>query len=405
MPTHFADSAPKISSFEVLPGLDALQAGCAKEVLSFLHGRKIGLLTNHTGRAGDGRSTLNVLRELELNVVALFSPEHGFSGTHEGHIASSYYDTLPVHSLYGESRRPTREMLAGIEVLVCDLQDVGARFYTYASTIAHCLEECAKTGIAVVVLDRPNPIGGEIIEGPLIENFPAPDLRSFIGYLNIPVRHGMTLGELALLYQSDMLQSEASLDVELRVAGVLGWRRAMHWPQTKLEWVTPSPNLPDYRSAAWYPGTCLLEFSKLSVGRGTRAPFQIVGAPWMEAAGVLRALNDEPIFAASFAAKVLDFTPTRGEYSCQACQGLELSALDAEIPGAVVPLGFCLLSVLHRTQPEYLGEAKLQLSLPLLGAPGVLRLLQNGEIEAALEISEKGAEFFRNRREEFLIYS
>lgn len=384
-----------IDQASVLPGLDALHIGRVNEILNFLRGRNIGVLTNHTGRACDGRTTLELLRELDLNVVALFSPEHGFSGTHEGHIASSQYGTLPVHSLYGDTRRPTSEMLNGIEVLVCDLQDVGARFYTYASTLVHCLEECAKFGIAVVVLDRPNPIGGEIIEGPLIEE----KHRSFIGYLDIPIRHGMTLGELALLFQSD-----AALDVELRVAQVSGWQRAMHWPQTKLEWPIPSPNLPDYQSAAWYPGMCLLEFSKVSVGRGTHAPFQIIGAPWLDAPAVLRALNKEPLFTESFVGTEISFTPARGEYSGIACKGLEFSTPSGAIPDAIVSLGFCLLSALHRSQSEEFDDEKLQLSLPLLGSSKTLSLLKEDAIGDALEIAKKDAETFRARREKFLLY-
>ncbi len=397
MQNNIEQFSPTQASGEIVvwPALDVLREGLATETLDFLRHRKIGLLTNHTGRARDGRSTLDVLRELELKVVALFSPEHGFSGTHEGHIAASQYKNLPVHSLYGETRRPTPEMLSGVEVLVCDLQDVGARFYTYASTIAHCLEECAKFNIAVVVFDRPNPVGGEIIEGPLIDE----GARSFIGYMDIPVRHGMTLGELAILFQSD-----SANDVELRVARVFGWQRAMQWPQTGLQWLAPSPNLPNYRSAAWYAGTCLLEFSKLSVGRGTRAPFQIIGAPWLDAAGVLRALYEEPIFAENFVAEVVEFTPTRGEYSDVVCRGLEFSARDGQIPGAVIPLGLCLLSTLHRVQPEEFDAAKLQLSLPLLGANGVLQLLQNGETAAALQIAQRDAEVFRARRKKFLLY-
>lgn len=398
--TDLFSAIPGSSESLILPALDALRAKptaqASIEILGFLHNRKIGLLTNHTGRARDNRRTLDVLRELELNVVALFSPEHGFSGTHEGHIASSRHDTLPVHSLYGETRRPTPEMLRGIDVLVCDLQDVGARFYTYASTLAHCMEECAQHNIAVVVLDRPNPIGGEIVEGPLMDS----DARSFIGYLDIPVRHGMTLGELALFFKSD-----AALEIDLRVAGVLGWQRKMHWPQTELEWLAPSPNLPDYKSAAWYPGTCLLEFSRLSVGRGTPAPFQTIGAPWLDATGVLRALNEEQIFVAGFSAQVIEFTPTRGEYSGEICKGLEFQTRDGEIPNAVIPLGFCLLSILHRAQPQEFDDAKLQLSLPLLGALGVLQLLQNGEVQTAVEIAQSDAEVFRARREKFLLYS
>jgi len=338
---------------------------------------------------------LSVLRALDLNVVALFSPEHGFAGDSEGHVASSQYATLPLHSLYGTARSPSAQMLAGIEVLICDLQDVGARFYTYISTLAHCMEECAKHDIAIVVFDRPNPLGGQAIEGPLIEN----ELRSFIGYLDIPIRHGMTMGELALLYQSDV-----DLNVELRVAKILNWKREIQWPQTNLEWPVPSPNLPDFQSAAWYPGTCLLEFSKLSVGRGTNAPFQIVGAPWASTKGVLPLLRDEPIFAENFVGEVLNFTPTRGEYAGELCHGLKFSTPDGAIPISIVPLGLCLLSALHRAQPDEFDEAKMQASLPLLGAEGVLPLLRDGEIKAALEIAEKDAEEFRKRRGEFLIY-
>lgn len=394
-----ASTPPKLTVIgdenTVLPGLDALVTGRAGEVLNVMRGRKIGLLTNHTGRSRDNRSSLDILRALELNVVTLFSPEHGFSGTHEGHIASSQYDDLPVHSLYGDTRRPTPEMLDGLDLLVCDLQDVGARFYTYASTLAHCLEECSRHGVAVVVLDRPNPIGGQIIEGPLIEA----GLRSFIGYLDIPIRHGMTMGELAFLFQSD-----ATLEVELHVAKVHGWKRKIHWPQTQLHWLAPSPNLPDYRSAAWYPGTCLLEFSKVSVGRGTHAPFQIVGAPWLDVSGTLRQLKSDPTFAESFVGTEISFIPTRGECSELNCQGLEFSTPDGLIPDAIVPLGLCLLSALHHVHPEAFDDDKLQLSLPLLGSSKILKLLKNGEVEAALAIASNDAEAFRARREPFLLY-
>ena len=382
----------------VLPGLDTLLYEANHEVLLALRGRRIALLTNHTGRTRQNSDTLSALRALNLDVCALLSPEHGIEGTREGEIASSQTeDALPIFSLYGKTRRPTTEMLRDIEVLVCDLQDVGARFYTYASTLAHCMEECAARGIAVVVLDRPNPLGGEMIEGPLIDE----NARSFIGYLNVPIRHGMTLGELALLFKSD-----ADLNIELHVAQMRGWKRELFWPQTDLHWPVPSPNLPDFQSALWYPGICLLEFSQVSVGRGTGAPFQIIGAPWIGAAGVLATLKREPIFTENFRAEVIEFTPTRGEHSGVLCHGLKFQTQNSNFASQTfVPLGLLLLSVLHRTQPQEFDDEKLRAALPLLGASGVLQKLREGEIQTATEIANHDAEKFRTRREPFLLYN
>jgi uncharacterized protein YbbC (DUF1343 family) len=379
----------------VTPGLDALRAGHADEVLAALRGRRIGLLTNHTGVARDGASTLSILREeLGLNVCALFSPEHGFSGTREGHVESSTHAALPVHSLYGETRRPTREMLGGIEVLVCDLQDVGARFYTYSTTLAYCLEECAQFGIAVVALDRPNPLGGVFIEGPLVDE----QNKSFVGYLDVPIRHGMTLGELALLHKADK-----ALDVELHIARVLGWRRDMLWANTQLKWPVPSPNLPSAVCAFWYPGICLLEFSGVSVGRGTNAPFQIVGAPWMDASRVLDAMEQWPDeVRANFSAEAIRFTPTRGEHEGVLCHGIRLRIADRgmRIPSQTVPLGLCLLSTLRATHNDF----NIDKCLTLLGSSEVLELLKVGRVEAAFAVCGRAAGEFEKQRRKLLIY-
>jgi uncharacterized protein YbbC (DUF1343 family) len=389
--------SPVPTATTTLSGLDALLCEKDSTVLSLLRNRRLGLLTNHTGRTREGGSTLSALRALGLDIRALFSPEHGFEGKREGAIASGKTkDRLPIHSLYGQTRRPTSEMLREIEVLVCDLQDVGARFYTYASTLAHCMEECAAHKIAVVVCDRPNPLGGIIIEGPHIDK----TARSFIGYLDVPIRHGLTLGELALLFCSD-----AHLKMELHVAKMRGWTREMLWPQTGLQWPIPSPNLPDFQSALWYPGICLLEFSGVSVGRGSHAPFQIVGAPWLDAQGVLRALEHEPVFAQNFRAETIEFTPARGEHEGVNCRGLEFKTQNPDFKTQTfVPLGLLLLGALHRVQPREFGEEKLQAALPLLGAPGVLPLLQAGDIQSAIEIASRDAEAFRLRRRPFLRY-
>jgi uncharacterized protein YbbC (DUF1343 family) len=359
-----------------------------------LRNRRVGLVTNHTGRATDGQSSLNVLHALEVKVTALFSPEHGFSGTREGHIESGSYESLPIHSLYGDTRRPTAEMLDGIDVLVCDLQDVGARFYTYASTLAYCMEECAPLGIPVVVFDRPNPIGGETIEGPLIE----PEYKSFVGHLEIPVRHGMTIGELALLHQA-----ASKVDLEFQIAKVLGWQRDMLWPQTKLQWPVPSPNLPDWIAAAWYPGICLLEFSGVSVGRGTEAPFQIIGAPWMRPERVMDSMADWPESVREyFRAEPIEFTPMRGEHEGVSCRGLKFTCIE-QIPGTVVPLGASLLGSFFHTHTEF-NEEKLNKCLPLLGSSKVLSLIKNNAVNAAIEICERDATEFRAQRQPFLLY-
>ena len=222
-----------------IPGLDALALPVNADLRALLCRLRLGLLTNPTGVTREGVPALDVLRGLEMNVVALFSPEHGPRADREGDIESGRESGLPLHSLYGATRRPTAAMLDGLEAVVVDLQDVGARFYTYASTLFYLLEECAPRNIAVVVLDRPNPLGGNC-EGPIIED----DLRSFVGLAPLPVTHGLTMGELARWFAD-----WRGLDVELQVARVEGWKRTLRWPQTGLQWRRPSPNLPDFEAA------------------------------------------------------------------------------------------------------------------------------------------------------------
>ncbi len=393
----FCNACVAMKQPSTLPGLDALRAGHHEKILHRLQGKRIGLLTNHNGRALDGRSTLEVLRELQLDVRVLFSPEHGIEGTSEGHVKSGQTaDALPIYSLYGATRRPTAQMLQDIDVLVCDLQDVGARFYTYSTTLAYCLEECAPRGIAMVLLDRPNPIGGDIVEGPALDG----DSRSFVGHLDVPIRHGMTLGELAHLFIAD-----AGLEVELHVATAPGWKRTAHWPQTGLDWLPPSPNLPDYESAAWYPGTCLLEFSKVSVGRGTDAPFRIIGAPWLDAAGLLQKLQNTPLFAQTFGAQVVSFTPGHALYEGELCHGLKFHLQGQNIAEVhFVPLGLALLATLHAHQPQEFDDKKLDASLRLLGSTSVLEALKANGLEEAERIAHRDARNFGQRREAFLLY-
>lgn len=327
---------------------------------------------------------------------ALFSPEHGLQGTLEGAIESGRTeDGLPIYSLYGQTRRANDEMLQGLQTIVFDIQDVGARFYTYSTTLAYLLEECAQRGISVVVLDRPNPIG-DGIEGPRLEDAH----RSFVGYLRVPVTHGMTLGELAQWHCAD-----AALDLDLQIAPVANWNRAMCWPQTDLPWRAPSPNLPDWQSAAWYPGECLLEWSGVSVGRGTPAPFQIVGAPWLEPDKVLEAMAQWPAtLRETIEAETVEFTPTRAKWENEACHGLRFHARkDDGVPTRPVAFGLALLATLHHTH-EQLDETLLQKSLPLLGSSKVLELLRRNDLPEALDVAQREAQEFQTQRAPFLIY-
>ncbi len=267
----------------VRPGIDVL----LDDSLHLVRGLRVGLLTNHTGLDRSGRSSIDRLAAApDVELVALYSPEHGIAGRAEaGESVASRTDErtgLPIHSLYGETRRPTAEMLAGIDVLLFDLQDVGARYYTYVYSMAYAMEEAGRHDIPFIVLDRPNPIGGHAVQGNVLD----PAFSTFVGLYPIPMRHGMTPGELARLYVG-----EFGIDVDLRVVPVDGLTRSMTFDETALPWVPPSPNMPSLESALAYPGTCLFEGTPLSVGRGTDRAFQWVGAPWLDGEALASALG------------------------------------------------------------------------------------------------------------------
>ena len=258
----------------VRPGIEVLLT----DSLSLVRGRRVGLITNHTGRDRSGTSSIDRLAaDPEVELVALYSPEHGIRGSAEAgvRIAGGLDERtgLPVHSLYGETRKPTDEMLEGVDVLLFDIQDVGARYYTYLSTMALAMEAAGERGIPFVVLDRPNPIGGDPVQGNILD----PDFSSFVGLYPIPMRHGLTAGEFAR-----MAVGEFGVRVELSVAVADGWERTMPFDETGIPWIAPSPNMPSVESALHYPGTCLFEGTPVSVGRGTDRAFQQVGAPWLD---------------------------------------------------------------------------------------------------------------------------
>lgn len=294
----------------------AVRPGAAVLLTDSLHlvrGKRVGLITNHTGilpatgaAAGASPTPVSVIDMLheapEFDLVALFAPEHGIRGDEEaGALIENSVDErtgLPIHSLYNETRRPTSAMLEGIDVLLFDMQDIGARYYTYPSTMAYAMEAAGAHGIPIIVLDRPNPIRGDLVQGNVLDTA----YSTFVGLYPTPMRNGMTVGELARLYVG-----EFGIDVELHVVPVDGWRRDMSFDETGLPWVAPSPNIPDLASALAYPGTCLFEGTPLSVGRGTERAFQWVGAPWLDGAALADTLNGYGFPGVRFEA--VSFTP------------------------------------------------------------------------------------------------
>lgn len=290
---------PPAGAIPVRPGLEVLLS----DSLHLVQGRRVGLITNHTGVDREGRSGIDRLHEEpSVELVALYSPEHGIRGTAlAGVLVDSSRDAasgLPIHSLYGSTRKPTPGMLAGIDVLLFDIQDVGTRYYTYVYTMALAMEAAGEAGIPFIVLDRPNPIGGEDVQGNVLD----PAFSSFVGMYPIPMRHGMTPGELARLFRG-----EFGVEVDLRVIPVDGLRRDMLFPDTELPWIPPSPNMPSMESALHYPGSCLFEGTNLSVGRGTEKAFQVTGAPWLDGEMLAAALGAWPLPGVRF--EPVRFTP------------------------------------------------------------------------------------------------
>lgn len=360
-----------------LAGVELLLA----ERADLVRGKRIGLITNPTGVDRELRSGIDLLAaHPELELAALFGPEHGVRGDAQaGDQVRSSRDPatgVPVHSLYGEHRAPTMAMLEGIDVLVFDIQDVGTRFYTYPYTLAGAMRAAREAGIPVVVPDRPNPIGGVLVEGPVLE----PAYASFVGMFPIPLRHGMTVGELALLFNA-----EFDIGAELHVVPVRGWRRGDAEPGGALPWVMPSPNMPTPETALVYPGTGLLEGTNLSEGRGTTRPFEIAGAPFVDAGVLAGRMNALDLPGVQF--RPVWFTPTFSKHSGELCGGVQLHVTDREA-FRPVRTGLALLQVVQELYPEdfRFDEAQLPFFDKLAGNGWIREALLQGvpleEIEA-----------------------
>ncbi len=363
----------KVHSVEV--GLDLVFTAPYNEQLK---GKKIGLITNHT--AVNKRFETSVFAFLkeqkasEYELIALFAPEHGIDGdTHAGkHVHSTKSEEgLPIHSLHGETRRPTAQMLKGISLLVFDIQDIGSRSYTFATTLYYVMEEAAKQKIPVVVLDRPNPINGLIVDGPMLEQ----DFRSFIGYLNIPYCHGMTIGELA-----NFFNEEYKIGCALSVVPMKGWKRWMNFEDTGLHWIPTSPNIPEATTPCFYPITGLLgDMRFVSIGIGYTLPFKVVGAPWIHPKKFAAALNAKGLPGVHF--YPFHFQPTSGSFVQKPCKGVLLKITN---PRSFLPVttAFAIMCGLKEQYPKQMAKAikdlkaKPELFYKACGTNKIIELLE-----------------------------
>ena len=383
-----------LAASPVLSGIDVLE----REGFAALEGKKVALITNHTGRSVDGRSTLDILHEApNVTLSALFAPEHGIRGELDESITDGTDEKtgLKVFSLYnlresGEARyMPDPEQLRGSEVVVFDIQDIGARFYTYTGTMGYAMRVADQLGIPFLVLDRPNPIGGVKVEGPVAD----PQFFGLTAFQAIPVRHGMTAGELALMYKEKL-----GLSLKVDVIWAEGCRRSMLFDEWGQMWVNPSPNMRTLTQAILYPGVCLVEATDLSVGRGTDTPFEVVGAPYIDGRALAAAMNAKRLPGVRFYAT--QFTPDASKFAGKLCQGVHMVVTDRE-GLEPVRLGVELAREIHQRHPEF-------------EAPKVVRLLQNQRatdlglsqgFAAALADWTPGLEAFMSLRHKHLHYA
>lgn len=364
-------------------------------------GRRIGVIANHTARDSAGRFIVDIFRQSHAGrLTALFSPEHGFTGTLEaGRKVADAVDPdlqLPVYSLYGRTRKPTEQMLADVDVLVFDIQDVGARFYTYIYTMSLAMQAAARTGTVFVVLDRPNPINGLAVEGNVLD----PNFASFVGMHPIPVRHAMTVAELAQMF-NEQGWAAGQDRVELHVVPMTGWRREMWYDQTGLTFTKPSPNIPNLATAIVYPGLCLLEGTNVSEGRGTPLPFRQFGAPWIEPQRLLPELKRLNLPGLTFLSAA--FTPSSSKYEARKCRGVRIHISDRSAVEAYWS-GIMIVRTIHRMYPTAF-EWRAEHFDRLCGTDTIRRAIVAGAPLDKLRAqwrSERKA--FRNIRNNYLLY-
>ncbi|WP_254050866.1 exo-beta-N-acetylmuramidase NamZ domain-containing protein [Zoogloea sp. LCSB751] len=380
---------PKTVAQPVRTGIDVLEG----ESFAALRGLRVGLLTNRSGVDAAGRRDIDVLaRAPGVTLVALFSPEHGLTADREGRIGDDIdsLSGLPVRSLYGAARRPTAAMLDGLDAVVVDLQDAGVRFYTYASTLAYLMEAAAAQGVRVIVLDRPNPLRADRVQGPLLDA----ERRGFTGYWPLPIRHGLTLGEFARLFRA-----EANVDVQLQVIPMQGYRRTLWYDDTGLPWLPPSPNLTSLTATLLYPGVGLIEGAEVSVGRGTPTPFEVVGAPWIDGAQLAAELEALHLDGVHFSAT--RFQPVAGPYAGETCNGVRVIVDDRDAIDTPA-LGIALAASLHRLHPRHFTLNRI---LGNLGSQASLDAIRAGTPPSAIVAAWHDAQAaYLARRAAFLLY-
>jgi uncharacterized protein YbbC (DUF1343 family)/CubicO group peptidase (beta-lactamase class C family) len=384
-----APYVPKPVAQPVRTGIDALEA----QAFAPLRGLRVALLTNRGGVDAAGRRSIDALFQApEVALKAIFSPEHGLAANREGRVIddSDALTGLPIHSLYGRVRKPSPQMLDGIDAIVVDLPDAGARFYTYASTLALVMEAAAEQGLKVWVLDRPNPINAAIVQGPMLD----PERRSFTGYWPLPVRHGLTLGEFARLFKG-----ESGLTLDLTVVPMQGYRRDMWYDDTGLPWLPPSPNLTSLAAAVLYPGVGMIEGAEVSVGRGTDTPFELVGAPWLDGGQLAAELERLELPGVRFTAA--EFEPAVGPYAGKRCRGIRLQVIDRDALDTPA-LGIALAQTLHRRYPQHFSLDK---TLDSIGNHATLDAIRAGKPLPEIVEGWRGiVGAFMVRRAPYLLY-
>jgi uncharacterized protein YbbC (DUF1343 family) len=381
------EAAPRDA--RVLTGIDVLEA----QKFAPLAGKRVGLITNQTGVDRNRRSTINLLAHAPgLKLVALFSPEHGIRGAADERVpsATDAATGLPVYSLYGDEVRPTDAMLAGLDALVFDMQDAGVRFYTYVTTMGYTMEAAAKHHLAYYVLDRPDPLGGERIEGPMLDR----ERMNFVGYFPMPVRMAMTLGEMA-----QMFNAENKIGCDLHVILMQNWRRRDWFDDTGLQWVNPSPNLRSFRAEILYPGLEILQAGGVSVGRGTDRPFERIGAPWMRAAEFVDYMNRRSVPGVHF---VQDrFRPDSGPFKDEICEGVSFLVNDRRSFESM-RTGIEIAAALAKLYPSNFDVTKM---IALVGNAETIRKVKAGDSPAEIVSSWSVAlDVFRKMRAKYLLY-
>jgi len=375
------------------------------EKQNLLQGKTIGIITNHTALLNNGVHLVDTLAHLRnCKVKALFGPEHGVRGkAPAGKRIGNAIDSatgIPVYSLYGKIRKPTKEMLQGINLLIFDIQDIGARYYTYISTLYYSLEAAAENNIPILVLDRPNPIGGLQVDGPIVDE----DFRSFVAIAPIPIIHGMTIGELAMLFNSKMLPK--NLHAKLTVIKLKNWKRQEYYDETGLRWISPSPNMTDLETAIVYPGMCLIEGTNVSEGRGTEKPFLQIGAPFVNPMQLIKALKNKikgaELSPVTFIPRDIPHRAVNPKYKGKTCRGILIKVTNRKTFRSL-RFGIHLLYELHKLYPE---NFKLKKWLDKLYGSKELRtaIISGKSPKEIFNSWEKGLSNFKKLREKFLLY-